>query len=413
VNITVVGLSHKTASLPLRERVALSYEELPRALAYVHVQAANGVILSTCNRTELYYVAEGQVSHSAALDLLAGAAGVSAARLKKHTYYYVNDAAVRHLHRVAAGLDSMIFGEVEILGQIRTGLQAASEAGLCNAVLIRLFHSAIRTGRRIHSETFVRRHDRSVASAAVTLARRVLGDITSRPVLVVGAGDAGTMAVRTLVHEGARNIVIANRTYRRAAELAKRLRVRAVSLPHLPEVIREVDLAICASASGTRLIRPAALTDAVGARKGRPIVLIDMSVPRTVDPAAADLPGVRLYDMDDLRTMCPAGPEERQHEVAKADAILEEDIQRFDSWWRSLRAVPTISALANFEEARSRELTKTLRRFPAIDDRQRESLDALTRAIVKKALHQPITHLKRHSEDQDCLAVTRALFGLD
>jgi glutamyl-tRNA reductase len=272
----------------------------------------------------------------------------------------------------------------------------------------------MRAGRRVQSETFVSRHDRSVAAAAVRLAHSLLGDIKRRRALVVGTGDAGTTAIRALVQNGARDVVIANRTHRRAVDVATRLRVRAVSLAKLPEALRDADLVICASSSTTPMISRRTLLESTAVRDGPPVVLIDMSVPRNIDPSVHDVPGIRLFDMDDLRTMCPAGPEEREREMARAAAILEEEIQRFGAWWRSLRAVPTISALlANVEQQRSIELAKTLRGLPSMAQEDRDRLDALTRAIVKKVLHQPITHLKGHSDDQDCLAAARALFGLE
>ncbi len=413
--VAVIGLSHKTASLALRERLALGSEELPRALAYLSVQVGNGVIVSTCNRTELYFIAgPGQANAAAALQLLAGATGASQQRIERHTYFFLHEEAIRHLHSVAAGLDSMIFGEVEILGQVRQALEASASAGLSNVVLSRMFHSAIRVGRRIHSETFVSQHDRSVASAAVALAHQVLGEISGRRVLVLGAGEAGTLAIRALVRAGTRNVAIANRTYRRAADLARHLKVSATPLYRVPEELGQADIVVSASGGVRPLIGAQPLMQAMVRRDGRPILLVDIAVPRNIDPAVRSVPGVHLYDMDDLQTLCPAGPEEREREMAKAEAIMEEEVQRFLGWWRSLRAVPTIAELQRrVEAARQLELAKTLRRFNRLDDGQRQGVEALTRAIIKKVLHDPITRLKLHSEDQDYLAVTRELFGLD
>lgn len=413
--VAVVGVSHKTASLALRERLALGGEELPRALAYLRVQAGNGVILSTCNRTELYFIAGAvEATQAGALRLLAGATGANPARIQKLSYFHLHEDAIRHLHRVASGLDSMIFGEVEILGQVRTAYQASVEAGLSNSVISRLFHSSLRAGRRIHAETFVARHDRSVASAAVNLAHRVIGELPGRQVLVMGAGEAGALSIRALVRAGARNVVIANRTYRRAVDLARHLKVSAVPLSRVPSLLDETDIVICAAGATSPLISKGVLLDATSRRNGRPMLMIDISVPRNIDPAVRGVEGVHLYDVDDLSQMCPASLEEREREMAKALGIMEEEVQRFLAWWSSLRAVPTITALQRqLEEARKRELTKTLRRFRCFDECQRDGLDALTRAIIKKVLHQPITRLKKHSDDQDYLAVTRELFGLD
>jgi glutamyl-tRNA reductase len=376
-------------------------------------QIGNGVILSTCNRTEIYYVAEpGRSSRGHAMDLFRSVTGTSAPRLERHAYYHRDEAAVRHLHRVACGMDSMIFGEVEILRQVRLAMNSSFETGFLTMALARLFHSALRAGRRLHAETFLGRHDRSVASAAVTIAKGVLGDISESKVLVLGAGDAGAMTIRTMLREGASGIRVANRTYSRAANLASRTGTEAVPLKQVPKVLREVDLVICAASSP--LVSKEALLSVIPSRCRTPIVLVDIGVPRNVDPSVGDVPGVNLFDMDDLMTMCPAAPEDRARDLACVDSIFEEEIGRFLSWWRSSHAVPTITALEDaVEGARRHELAKTLRRMPSLDEDQRQALEALTKALVKKVLHQPITRLKLHGDDVDYIAIGRDLFGLE
>ena len=412
-SLVAVGRSHKTASLSTRERASLNVEDLPDALSYLDTRVGNGVILSTCNRTELYFVAHpAMANHSDAHGLFLGLTGAGQERIEEHTYYYRGEAAVRRLHRVACGMDSMIFGEVEILRQVRSAMNASFKAGLLTSVLDRLFHSALRAGRRIHAETFLGRHDRSVASAAVTLARGVLGDISESRVLVLGAGDAGAMTIRTMLREGASNVRIANRTYGRAANLAGHTGTVAVPLRRVPEVLCEVDLVVCASASP--LLSKESLVSVIPMRCRGPIVLVDIGVPRNIDPSVREVPGIHLFDMDDLMRMCPATPEDRTQDLAKADAIVEEEVGRFLSWWRSSHAVPTIAALEDsVEEARRREVAKTLRRMPSFDDHQREALDALTKALLKKVLHHPITRLKLHGDDKEYIAIGRELFGLE
>ncbi len=415
MNVVLIGLNHKTAPLSLRQSLALGPTELPHALAHLDDEIGNGVILSTCNRTELYFVAGQQHAQRAeALRLLAGTNGASASTLDRHIYFGLHEEAVRHLHRVAAGLDSMIFGETEILGQVRAALAAAAQANLCNATLNRLFHSAIRAGRRVHSETFVGHHGRSISTAAVSLAQHMLGDLSGRRVLVVGAGEAGTLSVRGLIKAGASHVVITNRTYHRAEELAQRLKATAVPFSCLLQELADSDIVISASASPTTLINKSDLTPIMARREGRPILLIDIAVPPDIDPAVRDLDGVHLYDIDGLDSMCPVGPDEREQEMTKVESIIEEEVQRFLTWRRSLRAVPTIVSLRQkVEAARRREMAKTLRRFPHLSESERASIEALTRAIVKKILHSPLTRLKLHSSDQAYLAVTRDLFGLD
>ena len=413
LTLVAIGLSHKTASLSMRERVSLSAEKLPDVLHLLGAKIGNGVILSTCNRTEIYFVAEpGRSSHSHALDLFIGATGASHPRIEQHTYYYRDEAAVRHLHRVACGMDSMIFGEVEILRQVRLAMNSSFETGFLTSVLDRLFHSALRAGRRLHAETFLGRHDRSVASAAITLAHGVLGNISDSRILVLGAGDAGAMTIKAMLREGASDIQVANRTYSRASNLAAHTGTVAVPLRRVPEVLCDVDLVVCASASP--LLSKETLLSVIPMRSRGQIVLVDIGVPRNIDPSVRAIPGVHLFDMDDLMTMCPATLEERERDIANAEAIFEDQVGRFLSWWRSSHAVPTIAALEDCaEEARQRELAKTLRRIPSFDDEQKEALEALTRALVKKVLHQPITRLKLHGDDKDYITIGRELFGLE
>lgn len=415
MNLVLIGLNHKTAPVSLRQRFAMGADELPQAQARLHGVIGNGIILSTCNRTEFYFVAgRERAQRAVALRLLAGVNGASAHHLDRHIYFELQEEAVRHLHRVAAGLDSMIFGETEILGQVRGALTAAAQAHLCNSTLNRLFHSAIRAGRRVHSETFVGHHGSSVSSAAVTLAQRLLGDLAGRHVLVVGAGEAGSLTVRGLVKAGANHVTIANRSYHRAAELAQRLNATAVPFSRLLQAVADSDIVISASGAPATLVEMRDLAPIMARRDSRAILLIDIAVPRDIDPAVRDLDGVHLYDIDDLATMCPVGPAEREWEMVKVEAIVEEEVQRFLAWRHSLRAVPTIVSLRQkVEAARQWEIAKTLRRFPRLSERERESIEALTGAIVKKILHSPLTRLKLHSTDTAYLAVTRDLFGLD
>jgi glutamyl-tRNA reductase len=413
MNVVLVGLNHRTAPLSLRQQFALGAAELPQALAHLRKETGNGVILSTCNRTELYFVAE-RAGRTEALRLLAEATGANVRHMERHTYFQLDEEAIRHLHRVASGLDSMIFGETEVLGQVRTALAAAAEAGLCDSVLNRLFHSAIRAGRRVHDQTFVGQHGRSVGSAAVALAQHLLGDLSGRQVLVVGIGEAGALTARSLVKAGAHRLAVTNRTYHRAAELAQQLNAAAVPFSGLPRALAKADVVISASGAPRPIIGRDEVEPAIAGRNGHSLLLIDIAVPPDIDPAVREMRGVHLYDIDDLDAMCPAGPEEREREMAKVDAIVEGEVQRFLDWWWSLRAVPTIISLGQELEAiRQKEVAKTLRRLPHLSSRDRESIEALTGAIVRKALHRPLTRLKLHSGDPHYLAMARDLFGLE
>lgn len=406
------GLNHKTASLSMRERVALASDELPDALHRVGGEVGNGVILSTCNRTEIYFITESaKATQDHARGLFIDATGGDH-RVAHHLYYHQDEAAVRHLHKVACGMDSMIFGEVEILRQVRSAMNSSFETGYLTSILDRLFHSAIRAARRLHADTYLGRYDRSVATAAVGLACGVLGDISHSKVLVLGAGDAGAMTIKAMLREGASDVSVANRTHMRAVNLAAHTGTSAIHLKNVPEALLEVDLVVCASASP--LISADSLKSIIPNRVRKQIVLLDIGMPRNIDPEVRDIPGVHLFDMDDLMAMCPAAPEDRDRDMAVAGRIFEEEVGRFLDWWRSTHAVPTISTIEEtVEEARKRELAKTLKRMPSLGDEEREALEALTRAIVKKVLHQPITRLKLHGDDDHYIAVGRELFGLE
>ncbi len=415
MNIVLVGLSHKTAPLSLRQQFALGDAELLRAQAHLHSETGNGVILSTCNRTELYFVAGRAIARRPeALSLLTRTTGADALCADQQVYFHTDAEAVCHLHRVASGLDSMIFGETEVLGQVRAALAAAAEAGLCNTILNRLFHSVIRAGRRVHRETFVGQHGRSVSSAAVTLAQHLLGDLSGRQVLVVGMGEAGALTARSLVKAGADRLAVTNRTDHRATELAEKLNATAVPFCGLSKALANTDVVISASGAPLPIIGRDELGPAMAGRNGRSILLIDIAVPPDIDPAVREIHGVHLYDIDDLDTMCPVGPEERESEMAKVDAIVEEEVQRFLAWWRSLGAVPTIVSLRQrLEAVRREEVAKAMRRLPHLTACEHESVEALTTSILKKVLHRPLTNLKLHSGDKHYLAITRDLFGLD
>ncbi len=415
MNIVLVGLSHKTAPLSLRQKFAVGGAELLRAQAHLHSETGNGVILSTCNRTELYFVAGRAVAgRREAVSVLTRATGADVPCVEQHVYLQTNEEAVRHLHRVASGLDSMIFGETEILGQVRAALATAAEAGLCNAILNRLFHSVIRAGRRVHRETFVGQHGRSVSSAAVTLAQHLLGDLSGRKVLVVGMGEAGALTARSLVKAGADRLAVANRTDHRATELAEKFNATAIPFCSLDKALADTDVVISASGAPVPIIGKADLGPVMAKRNGRSILLIDIAVPPDIDPAVRGTRGVHLYNIDDLDAMCPVRPEERESEVAKVDTIVEEEVQRFLDWWRSLGAVPTIVCLRQTLEAvRREEVAKALRRLPHLTACEHEGIEALTEAILKKVLHRPLTNLKLNSGDRHYLAVTRDLFGLD
>jgi glutamyl-tRNA reductase len=409
--VTCVGISHNTAPVEEREQVAFGPDDLPAALDGMRAETGGAVILSTCNRTEVYTTA-GKGEGTALIDLLNRLKGseVDPSRF----YIYQQDEAARHLFRVAAGIDSMVLGESQVLGQVRDAMSAATDAGALNGVLSRLFHSAISVGKRARSETAIGRHAVSISSAAVALARRNIGDLQGKTVLVISAGSTGKLAARSLADTGA-HIVVANRTQARAASLAGEIGGHAtgIGLSQLTDAMPEADVVISGTGSGAFVLSSAEVKPAAAHRNGNGLLLIDVAVPRDIDPAVRDIPGVRLFDIDDVEAVAEAGMHVRKAEVRRVEKIIEEELADFLAWWESLDVVPVISALRErAEEIRLRELERTLRRLPDLDAETRARIEAMTAAIVKKMLDRPIARLKDGADKGLYMEALQDLFDI-
>ncbi|MBM3942098.1 MAG: glutamyl-tRNA reductase [SAR202 cluster bacterium] len=427
MSFLVLGLNHRTAPLELRERLAVEKEQLGPSLEQLRQYAGQGVVLSTCNRLEVYSFgdANGEAEGSAQLRrFLSDNSGVSDGELAPHLYSYQEGDCVRHLFRVAAGLDSMVVGERQILGQVRSAFSVASQQQPVGGPLSRLFHQALRAGRRVHRETAIGGNSRSVSRAAVELARRRLGDLASRRVLVIGAGDAGRLVAQALADAGARQIVVTNRTHSRAEELARDLGGVSAPFADLPQQLIEADVVISSTGAPGYVLDRAGIVQAVRQRDGKPLLLIDIAVPRDIDPDAAGLPQVQLYDIDALQSVAEVSSPDGGlgQDVAHAERIVAEETERFLEWWRSMDAVPVIAAVRQQAEAlRHAEVERTLRILerhwrqdgtqPEMDHLARR-LDAMTTALVNKLLHYPTVRLKE-MDDTARQELARQLFNLD
>jgi glutamyl-tRNA reductase len=398
VSVVVLGLNHRTVPLDLLERVTIDDSRLPKALHDVigrdHVSEA--VVLSTCNRTEVYVVAEK--FHPAFADLRAffsELAFVPPDELADHLYVHDGDAAATHLFEVAAGLDSAVVGEAEILGQVRHAWERAQGEGASGSQLNLLFRHALEVGKRARTETAIGRHVASVSSAAVAMAAERLGSLEGRSILVMGAGEMGEGMVRSLVASGVADVRIANRTWDRADELAERLGGRAIRLVDLDETLSAVDLLLTGTGASSMLIEHADLARVMQSRGGRPLLVVDVAVPRDVDPTAGDLPGVTLLDMDDLRRFAEAGLAERRREVALVRSMVHEELDRFLAVASAREVAPLVASLREQADAvRRSEIERYRARLGELDERQVEALEGLTHAIVAKLLHQPTVGLK-------------------
>jgi glutamyl-tRNA reductase len=398
VSIVVVGLNHRTVPLALLERVTIDDARLPKALHDVlsHDHVSEAVVLSTCNRTEVYVVAEK--FHPAYGDLrtfFSELAFAAPEELADHLYVHDADAAAGHLFRVASGIDSAVVGEAEILGQVRRSWEIAQTEGAAGSQLNLLFRHALEVGKRARTETGIGRHVASVSTAAVAMAAERLGSLEGRSILVMGAGEMGEGMVRALAANGVSDIRIANRTWENAADLAERVGGTPIRLAELDAALSEVDLLLTGTGANSMIIEHSDIERVMRARSDREILVVDVAVPRDVDPAAADIPGVTILDMDDLRAFAEAGMAERRREVASVESMCTEELERYLSVISAREVAPLVSRLhEQSEEIRVAELDRLRARLGDLDERQLEALDALTKGIVAKLLHQPTVRLK-------------------
>jgi glutamyl-tRNA reductase len=415
--IFLVGTSHHLAPVAWRERVAITRADIPTALHALSTHLPEAAILSTCNRLELYAVVEnGATARETIANFLAETRAVSAAEMQTYFYEHAEEAAARHLFTVAAGLDSMLVGEAQILGQVNKARQMAQEAQTLGAVLSRLFQAAITTGKAARTRTAIGRGALSLGYAAVELARAIFGTGTPRYVLVIGAGEMAENAARCLAANGSGPILVANRTFERASALVRKFGGRAIHFGSIPDALSEVDIVIASSAAPHLVIHYEDVVRAMSARGKRPLFLIDIAVPRDIDPRAAEVEGVRLYNIDDLRGVCDTNLARRQREADKVRAIVEAETRKFMDWLAARSSTFAISALYQKAEAlRQLELKRARRYLGALSPEQRDAIDALTRSLVSKILHEPVLHLKQPGNGwvrTDYLEIARALFGL-
>ena len=414
MELFLTGLSHRSAPLAVRETLSIPVERLPSALATLERHAGHGVILSTCNRTEVYSVVRDAEHGAAAFDgFVADELGVDPEYIRPHVYTLEQDAAVTHLFRVASSLDSQIVGESEILGQVRDAFGTASRAGMAGGTLAHLFHSAIRTGKRARTETAIGRNALSVSRACVELARRSLGDLRTKHVLVVGVGEASRLAAQALRDAGLASLTVANRTRAHAEELAESLGGEAAGLDDLPRLLAAADVVVTSTGAPDFVITRAQIEDAMAERRDRPLLVVDIALPRDVDPSAAAVPGVRLYTLDDLEAIAEANRREREAESAKVESIVAEEVARFASWWDARGVTPTIASIRHWaEDIRAAEVRRTLPKLNGLSPEQAERVEAMTKALVKKLLHGPTKSL-RERKDESFTQSARELFGLD
>jgi glutamyl-tRNA reductase len=414
VALTLVGVSHATADIDVRERLAHAPQEIPATLAAVRgaTGAREGVLLSTCNRTEIYLV-EGE------RDATDGAWTALSRRLGRDAspYGYVRREreVVKHLFRVASGLDSMILGETQIQGQVRDAWQIGRAHS--SAALNRLFQSALLVAGRVRSETTIGHGAASVSSAAVQLAKKIFGSLHGRRAMVLGAGETAELALECLAAEGVRTAIVANRTYERASDLAARHGASAMHYDECWPRLAEVDVMLCSTAAPHAVVTPAHIAPTLSARGDRPLCILDIALPRDVDPAVGALENVYLYDLDDLRQLIAATVDHRRSELPTAERVIEEEVESYWSWLAGLATVPVLTEFrTRMDNVRDREVRQLLRRLDHLPQADRATIEHFSRTLMNKFMHEPSVRLRAAAANGRGLGIVdavRYLFALE
>ena len=395
MSVVVIGLNHRTAPLELLERTTVDDARLPKALHDLVSRAhlSEAVVLSTCNRTEVYAVAERfHPGYQDVRDFFSELAFLAPEDFVDHLYVHHDDAAVAHLFVVASGLDSAVLGEGEILGQVREAWEAARAEGVTGATLNLLFRHAIEVGKRTRTETGISRGITSVAQAAVALVGHRLGSLVDRRVLLLGAGEMGEGMAVALAGAGAGEIVVANRTWANAEALAGRAGGRAVRLADVRDELVTADVLLTSTGASTIMVEHADLADAMAQRDGQPLLIVDIAVPRDVDRGAGDLSGVTLLDMDDLRRFVELGVSGRQREAARAQVLVDEELDRYRALTTAREVAPLVAALR--ERAEAARVAEVERLAGRLSTEELAAVETATKAIVAKLLHEPTVRLK-------------------
>lgn len=418
MTIVLMGLNHRTAPVEIREQLAVDACHLGEAYQILGPGIREAVFLSTCNRVEVLVSADRpEVAVEAVTSFLARHHRIAPAEFKDSFYVYQGEEAIRHLFRVASSLDSMVVGEPQILGQLKDAYRKASEHNATGVILNRLMHKSFSVAKRVRTETGIASHAVSIGYAAVELARKIFGDLRGSKVLLVGAGEMAELTAEHLLTNGATEIVVANRTLKRAVELARRWNGRAASLVEIRTLLAEVDIVISSTGSPETVIQAPTVKTVLKARRHRPLFFLDIAVPRDIDPKVNRLDNVYLYDIDDLSAVVEENRAARNEEAGRAQRVVDEEAIAFMGWLETLETFPTITALTQkAEQIRRTEIAKTLNRIGPLDPQQIEALEAMTKALTRKLIHDPIHFIKTagcHGWKGENLGIIQRVFALD
>jgi len=418
MNVIVVGLNHKTAAVEVREKLAFDGPKLEEGLKRLHgLPSVNeAVVVSTCNRVEMYAnVKDRDRATEEIKDFISDFHSINRESLENALYIYNGTRAVRHIFSVAASLDSMVVGEPQILGQVKDAFEFALSKKTTGVVLNKLMKKAISVAKRVRTETKIAENAVSISYAAVELAKKIFTDLSRSSVMLLGAGEMAELAARHLVNNGVLEVVVANRTYERGLELAREFSGRAIPFDRFKEELLHIDIVICSTGAPEYVLYRSDMTKIMKERKNKSVFIIDISVPRNIDPETGKLDNVYLYDVDDLQGVVDANVSERKKEAEKAGLIIEDEVETFRKWQKSLDAVPAILALrGRAEEIKKQELEKLFNKLGDMGERERKAIEYMASAIVNKLIHPPTVALKDDVEDREALvAMIKRLYGIN
>lgn len=417
MRISLVGVNHRTAPIDVREKAAIRNEELKKYLSLLHNHVSHGIILSTCNRTEVYIAEnDGQDIDKAGISFFQNYLNIPDIDLERCAYVITRQQAVaEHLFRTTCGLDSLIIGEYEVLGQVGNALETAEQAGMVNLPLRHFFQGAIRTGRRVREETGISKNALSVSSVAVDLAARIIGNLKDSRLLIIGTGEAGRLVAKASKDRGVTQIAVASRTMERAAELAGTLGGKAVSMYSLAEEMVTCDIVVGCASAPHAIVDAAIIEGVMKHRPDSPLVIIDIAVPRNVADNVKDLKNVFLYNVDNLTEISEGNRKLREEEITRTEEIIRVELDELTEWWHGLETRPAVSALMEKAEAiRSTQLSSTLKKLRPLSQEEQDYLDAMTKSIVVKILKDPLHYIKNNTTGNgDSAELIRQLFQLE
>ncbi len=415
--IFATGLNYKTAPVEVREKLAITEENYDELLKRIY--SLNSIlevcILSTCNRVEIYGVTDSiEETKQGILDILSSISGLKDKDIEKHLFFYTDYEAIKHIFRVSASLDSMVIGEPQIVCQFKDSFTKARESKAVRHIMTRLFDKAMNVSKKIRTQTGISKRAVSISYAAIELAKKIFEDLKDKNVLLIGAGEMAELAAKHLAATGVKHIFVSNRTFEKAVELAESFNGSAIRFEKLIEFLPEADIIIVSTGAKEPILRKEHLKDVVKKRKGNPVFIIDISVPRNVSEDVNDIENIYLYNIDDLKAVVDENMKERKLQAQVAEILLEDEVRKFERWLKQLKVTPTITYIRNFaNEIREYQLQKLFNDMPYLNEKERETIDLAIRAIINKILHRPTMYIKdiaNKENNENLLKIVEELF---